>query len=111
MTSPRSDKEPKWDSPLLELIERAWWLIGTRGRDVGGRLHLYQGSTYKIIEDQRRKTFNIICMKTATCGRSIYFMTADDGPGLCTSSSVPYELARILRGMRTDMVLDELAMI
>lgn len=118
MTSRPFELDDRWDSPLAEMIERAWWLVRSRGLVRGRGLdnsklltRVYRGSTYLIAENRHDGVFWITYLKSPCKGRRIYYMTADGGMGLCPSSSTPKEMGRVLGGMRQDMVLDDLAMI
>lgn len=96
-----------YSSIYEEIISRAFYFIHNRERWAGGGLYYYKGSTFKIIEDRHDGVFSIWCMKTSSCGRCIYHMSADGGPGF--DHAEKWELERVLKGMRADMVLDDLS--
>jgi hypothetical protein len=100
-----------WEkNPCLEMIERAWWLIEVRGAPsfkTRYHAHYYRGVNYDICYSKKNEMcWLLIWSRFPGEGEAeVYKMGSEGGPGLIQPKSVP----DIIKSMRLDMLLDDLA--
>jgi hypothetical protein len=114
MTSPAFEPDGRWENYYLEFADRAWWLIGTRGKTnhrLATPADYYQGENYDICLTRLKKEGTcsvVVWSRLPGEGRpAIFKITSEGGPGVIHAQKI----FPVLEGMRRDMVLDDLALI